>query len=59
MQSQSSTSSSTKSSREKGTERSLPIVTSADLSLHLDFSPSEIIHKWKRMPECDEFVGAR
>lgn len=27
--------------------------------LTLDFSPSEIVHRWKRMPECDEFVGAR
>ncbi|GAB0088910.1 Leucine-zipper-like transcriptional regulator 1 homolog [Sergentomyia squamirostris] len=28
-------------------------------SLNLDFTPFETIHKWKRMLECDEFVGAR
>ncbi|KAK3085495.1 hypothetical protein FSP39_004179 [Pinctada imbricata] len=27
--------------------------------LTLDFGPFETVHKWKRMPECDEFVGAR
>ena len=27
--------------------------------LTLDSSPRETIHKWKTMPECDEFVGAR
>uniref|UniRef100_T1JJ12 BTB domain-containing protein n=1 Tax=Strigamia maritima TaxID=126957 RepID=T1JJ12_STRMM len=27
--------------------------------LTLDFGPFEIVHRWKRMPECDEFVGAR
>ena len=27
--------------------------------LTLDFGPFETVHKWKRMPDCDEFVGAR
>ncbi|ESO89967.1 hypothetical protein LOTGIDRAFT_124272 [Lottia gigantea] len=27
--------------------------------LTLDFGPFETVHQWKRMPECDEFVGAR
>ncbi|XP_071449144.1 leucine-zipper-like transcriptional regulator 1 [Hetaerina americana] len=27
--------------------------------LTLDFGPFETVHKWKRMPECDEFVGFR
>ena len=27
--------------------------------LTLDFGPFETVHKWKRMPSCDEFVGAR
>lgn len=25
----------------------------------LDFAPFETVHQWKRMLECDEFVGAR
>jgi hypothetical protein len=28
-------------------------------SLTLDFGPYETVHRWKRMPACDEFVGAR
>ena len=27
--------------------------------LTLDFGPFETVHKWRCMPECDEFVGAR
>jgi len=27
--------------------------------LTLDFGPFEPVHKWRRMPECDEFVGTR
>lgn len=27
--------------------------------LTLDFGPFETVHRWKCMPECDEFVGAR
>ncbi|XP_014218455.1 leucine-zipper-like transcriptional regulator 1 [Copidosoma floridanum] len=27
--------------------------------LVLDFGPFETVHRWQRMPECDEFVGAR
>ncbi|KAI8783129.1 leucine-zipper-like transcriptional regulator 1 isoform X1 [Biomphalaria glabrata] len=27
--------------------------------LMLDFGPIEIVHMWRSMPECDEFVGAR
>ncbi|KAK9702987.1 Kelch motif [Popillia japonica] len=27
--------------------------------LALEFGPLETVHRWKRMPECDEFVGAR
>lgn len=33
--------------------------TSNEATLHLDFSPIETINQWKRMLECDEFVGAR
>ncbi|XP_046979238.1 leucine-zipper-like transcriptional regulator 1 isoform X1 [Schistocerca americana] len=28
-------------------------------ALTLDFGPFETVHRWVRMPECDEFVGAR
>ena len=28
-------------------------------NLMLDFGPHETAHRWRRMPECDEFVGAR
>ncbi|XP_039298383.1 leucine-zipper-like transcriptional regulator 1 isoform X2 [Nilaparvata lugens] len=27
--------------------------------LTLEFGPFETVHRWTRMPECDEFVGAR
>ena len=27
--------------------------------LHLDYTHREVLHKWVRMPECDEFVGAK
>jgi hypothetical protein len=27
--------------------------------LTLDFGPFEAVHRWKRMLECDEFVGNR
>lgn len=27
--------------------------------LTLDFGPFENVHRWRKMPECDEFVGAR
>lgn len=27
--------------------------------LHLDYSHHETLHEWLRMPECDEFVGAK
>jgi hypothetical protein len=27
--------------------------------LTLDFGPFEAVHRWKRMLECAEFVGAR
>ncbi|CAK9800483.1 Leucine-zipper-like transcriptional regulator 1 [Anthophora quadrimaculata] len=27
--------------------------------LTIDFGPFETVHRWQRMPECDEFVGAR
>ncbi|XP_046453722.1 leucine-zipper-like transcriptional regulator 1 [Daphnia pulex] len=27
------------------------------VSLTLDLGPFETVHKWKRMPDCDEFVG--
>lgn len=30
-----------------------------DNGLTLYFGPFETVHRWKRMPECDEFVGAR
>lgn len=33
--------------------------TACENSLNLDFTPFETIHQWKRMLECDEFVGAR
>lgn len=30
-----------------------------DNGLTLEFGPFETVHSWKRMLECDEFVGAR
>nr|CAD7461971.1 unnamed protein product [Timema tahoe] len=33
--------------------------TDATECLTLDFGPFETIHRWKRMLDCDEFVGAR
>lgn len=33
--------------------------TTFDSGLTLEFGPLEAVHRWKRMPECDEFVGAR
>ncbi|CAH2093649.1 unnamed protein product [Euphydryas editha] len=30
-----------------------------DISLRMEFGPFETVHKWKRMSECNEFVGAR
>lgn len=30
-----------------------------DNALTLEFGPLEIVHRWKRMPDCDEFVGTR
>ncbi|RVE54016.1 hypothetical protein evm_001419 [Chilo suppressalis] len=30
-----------------------------DISLKMEFGPFETIHRWKRMSECYEFVGAR
>lgn len=30
-----------------------------DISLRMEFGPFETVHKWKRMSECFEFVGAR
>lgn len=37
----------------------LPSSCTGENSLTLDFSPFETILQWKRMLECDEFVGAR
>lgn len=35
-------------------------LTAADANaLTLEIGPFETVHRWKRMPECDEFVGAR
>ncbi len=28
-------------------------------SLILDFGQVETLHSWRKLPECDEFVGAR
>ena len=28
-------------------------------SLTLDFGPAETVHRWAKLPECDEFVGSR
>ncbi|XP_026473112.1 leucine-zipper-like transcriptional regulator 1 [Ctenocephalides felis] len=33
--------------------------TDVDNALTLEFGPFETVHKWKRMIECNEFVGAR
>ncbi|KAJ2940184.1 hypothetical protein O0L34_g11748 [Tuta absoluta] len=30
-----------------------------DISLRMEFGPFEAVHKWKRLSECYEFVGAR
>ena len=27
--------------------------------LTLDFGPFEVVHRWQKLPDCDEFVGAR
>lgn len=27
--------------------------------LTLNFGPFETVHRWRRLPQCDEFVGAR
>lgn len=35
------------------------LVDSASLTLDLGQSDSAKVNAWKRMPECDEFVGAR
>lgn len=37
----------------------LPSNCTGENSLVLDFSPFETILQWKRMLECDVFVGAR
>lgn len=37
----------------------LPSSCTGDNALSLDFTPFETILQWKRMLECDEFVGAR
>lgn len=37
----------------------LPSTCTGENSLVLDFSPFETILQWKRMLECDVFVGAR
>ncbi|KXJ09389.1 Leucine-zipper-like transcriptional regulator 1 [Exaiptasia diaphana] len=39
----------------------LEIEASAELidTLTLDFGPFETVHQWKKLPDCDEFVGAR
>lgn len=37
----------------------LPSTCTGDNALSLDFTPFETILQWKRMLECDEFVGAR
>lgn len=36
---------------------SLPTVDVNALSLGI--GPSETVHRWKQMPKCEEFVGAR
>ena len=36
-----------------------PAKASLDGCLTLDFGPFETIHRWRKMPECAEFVGAR
>ena len=28
-------------------------------AISLDLEPGEPVHQWRRMPSCDEFVGAR
>lgn len=30
-----------------------------DISLRMEFGPFETVHKWKRLSECYEFVGAK
>lgn len=37
----------------------LPSTCTGENALVLDFSPFETILEWKRMLECDIFVGAR
>lgn len=40
-------------------ERHEPDVGDIFDNLTLDFGPCETVHRWRRMPACDEFVGAR
>ena len=28
-------------------------------NLTLDFGPTETVHQWRKLPECDEVVGPR
>lgn len=51
-------------SSSSGSASSVPIkqekvILSGESTLDFDFSPLETILQWKRMPECDIFVGAR
>lgn len=33
--------------------------TGSTSTLTIEFGPFETVHRWKRMPDCDEFVGTR
>lgn len=34
-------------------------ITTLSEALTLEIGPFEAVHRWKPLPECDEFVGAR
>ncbi|KYN43978.1 Leucine-zipper-like transcriptional regulator 1 [Trachymyrmex septentrionalis] len=36
-----------------------PIIAECADAMTLNFGPFETVHRWQRMPECAEFVGAR
>ena len=35
------------------------LMTQSIDNLTLEFGPSETVHQWIKLPECDEFVGSR
>ncbi|XP_048006834.1 leucine-zipper-like transcriptional regulator 1 [Leguminivora glycinivorella] len=46
-------------SREKMITEQLRNPNELDISLRMEFGPFETVHKWKKLSECYEFVGAK